>query len=304
MGSTPPPPIVGPEEAALEVLAQWYDAPEPQECDRDEDCGTGCCRQIGTHLRQCYPDSDTSCHLRWVTLPPGTLPRWDFAREARFTASFDRDVIKTQVQEVWKSGDTPVYRLANGQYWEDLNILNKTPLETGAEVLIAPAELSFTMVAIGTTEARHMRQIPVVLDTAILSPTTNLETNGIYELDEGGGYWRVFGMTVMSDRRALVTTPNNVDFWIYTAGEDHNHVDPVKVFADGDATAMNGGFTVNDGTAWAYVIDNDKPVPDGAHVIVYNLTFYDDRRDDNSSAPYCWYAGLGYALGPWVSEVQ
>jgi hypothetical protein len=212
-------------------------------------------------------------------------------------------VIHSRVEEVWKSGDMTVYRLANGQYWDELDLLNKATPATGVEVLIAPAELMFTMVAIGTTEARLVRQVPVVLDTTLLSPTTDLETDGIYELDKGG-YWRVFGMTMMSDRRVLLTTPNNADFWIYSAGEAENPVDPATVFADGKATALNGGFSVDDGTAWAYVIDNGKPVPNGEHVIVYNLTLYDDRRDDNMSAPYCWYEGLGYSLGPWVSRVQ
>lgn len=294
---------MSPEGAALQVLAQWYDAPKPQECNQDDDCGTGCCNQIGTTLRKCYPDSDSSCHLRWVTLPPAALPRWDFTSEARFTGSFEQDVIKSRVEEVWRSGDSTVYRLANRQYWEELNVANKPTLVTGVEVVIAPAELMFTMVAFGTTQARYVRQVPVVLDTKLLSPTTNLETNGIYELEKGG-YWRVFTMTMMSDRRVLLASPNNVDFWIYSAGEDQNPADPATVFADGVATTRSGGFSVDDGTAWAYVIDNGKPVSNGEHVIVYNLTLYDDRTNDNMSAPYCWYEGLGYSLGPWVSRVQ
>lgn len=212
-------------------------------------------------------------------------------------------MIKSRIQEVWKSADRFVYRLANAQYWEELTLLSTTTLNAGAEVLIAPAELMFTMVTIGASDARFVRQMPVVLDTTLRGPTANVETNGIYKLDRGG-YWRVFGMTMMSDRRVLLTSPNNVDFWIYSAGEAENHADPATVFADGKATALNGGFSVDDGTAWAYVIDNGKPVPNGEHVIVYNLTLHDDRRQDNSSAPYCWYAGLGFGLGPWVSRVQ
>ena len=42
--SPSPAPVVTPEEEALAVLAQWYDRPKPQECIRDEDCGTGCCQ--------------------------------------------------------------------------------------------------------------------------------------------------------------------------------------------------------------------------------------------------------------------
>lgn len=58
-GSIPPqPPAATPEEEALNVLAQWYKAPKPQEYDDDQDCGTGCCVQIGTQFRHCYPDSD------------------------------------------------------------------------------------------------------------------------------------------------------------------------------------------------------------------------------------------------------
>jgi hypothetical protein len=238
-----------------------------------------------------------------VTLPPAALARWDLASEARFTGSFSQDVIKSGVQQVWKSGDRTVYVLANAQYWEELAIPSDTTLKAGTDVLVAPAELMFTMVAIGTTQARFVRQIPVELDTVLVGPTTNIGVNGLYKLDKGG-YWRIFGMTMMSDRRVLLTSPNAVHFWIYSAGEAENHADPATVFADGKATALNGGFSVDDGTAWAYAIDNDKPVPNGQHVIVYNLTISDDRRDDNTSAPYCWYEGLGYSLGPWVSRVQ
>jgi hypothetical protein len=195
--------------------------------------------------------------------------------------------------------------LVNGQYWEEQSVLSsgKPAIKVGDDALIAPGMGFYTMMILGETEARFAMQIPVVIDTTVAGPTGNMSNNGIYELNSGG-YWKVFSESQSSDRRVLLASPNNLDFWIYSGGAAQNPADPVEVFSDGQATAMMGGFSVDDGTQWEYVSDNGQPVPTGKHVLVYNVTFFDDRREDNSAAPYVWWEGLGFGLGPWVSRVQ
>ena len=298
--ATPPvnPGSIGP----VDWLRETYGAPEPQECNRDSDCGTGCCVQIGNQYRKCYPDSDNGCHLRWVEPPPSFLPRWSPADRVEYTGSFEADLVTARITEVRQAGRYKIFKLDNGQYWEELAPRSVSP-SVGDPVRIAPSPFFYSMDA-GADSAMDLigvMQLPVVADTAVMGPFSGMEMNGIYAL-MGAGYWRVFHSSASTDPWALLTSPNNVDFWLYTEAVDQGHVDPAHVFADGDAvTSMPGGFTLDDGSAWQYVVMPRDPVPVGARTVVYRLALFDDRRPDeeNQAVPYAWHEG-GMSYGEWV----
>lgn len=302
--STPPRANPGPSIEAIDWLERSYGAPEPQECIRDADCGTGCCRQIGNQYRKCYPDSDSSCHLRWMEPAPSFLPQWDLSDRAEYTGSFQADLVTARIAEVRQAGRHKVFKLDNGQYWEEL--APAVVPSVGDTVRIAPSPFFYNMDAGGdsATDLVGVMQLPVVADTMVTGPFSGMEMNGIYAL-MGAGYWRVHSPSASTDRWVLLTSPNNVDFWVYTAGVNEGPVMPAHVYADGDAlTATSGGFTLDDGTAWQYVVMPFDAVPVGARTVVYRLAFYDDRRpeEENRADPYAWHE-RGRSFGEWVSPL-
>jgi hypothetical protein len=296
------PPTVMEEPDWLELN---YGQPEPPECIRDSDCGNGCCRQIGNQFRMCYPDSDNSCHLRWVEPPPSNLPRWDPSQLARYTGSFTADVVSARVEEVWSSGQSRIFKLNNGQYWEELLASGGAP-GVGAEVRIAPAPFFWSMDAgaLTSSDLLGVMQLPVIADTEVSGPFDGMESNGVYAVG-AAGYWRVHRDSPSRDRRVLLTTPNNIDYWLYTPSTDQNHVDPTHVFADGEAiTATDTEFSLNDGTRWGYVVTPQDPLSVGVQAVVFRLALHDDRKPDeeNRAVPYVWHQG-GSIFGEWVTPL-
>lgn len=276
----------------LDLRMALYDKPDPQECDRDEDCAGGCCIQIGTTLRQC--ETGSHCTLHWITPAPSSLPRWQLGDFARYTGSFSADVVQSRVQDIFKSENGTIFKLHNQQYWlNDFSSVGASPA-VGDECSIVPGKALFNLYVGESDKSIGVRQIPVVLDARLVSGSGHLTQSGVYEL-EGGGYWKVFSESRSTNPRVLLATPNNMDFWIFTEGSMENPVDPALVRADSTVTRVEpNGFVLANGQGWAYFasppLQADQPNL-GAHVIVYQNALINDEQPDLPILDTTWVDG-------------
>lgn len=285
-------------------LARGYAPHEPPECVRDEDCGVGCCRWIGVEYRACR--TDTACTLNWITLAPAGLPRWNPSSAAVFTGNLEADIVRARVTEDFKSGRYWVHVLDNGSYWQGMGF-EAVPL-AGMDVIIVPAMIWFDMYVGDSTTAVPVRQLPVVLDTQIVDPDyRGVQSHGVHELN-GGGHWKVFSEANGAMRRALLTTPNNLDYWLFTEGKEENHCDPVEVHDEGTVSSISAnGFALSSGQQWAYVVDPLPPLPRvGDRMVVYLNALVDSAKpkEENPLIVTYWIAGKSDVGLPWVERVR
>ena len=291
-----------PAPSATSYLARGYAPHDPPECTRDEDCGSGCCSWIGVDLRKCQTGS--ACTLQWITLPPSGLPRWAATTALSYTGSLEADVVHSQVGEDIKSGQYLVHVLANGQYWQDMG-LNPAAL-AGEDVVIVPARFWFDMYVGKSTSPVPVRQLPVVLDTQVVDPGyTGIQPNGVHQVN-GAGYWKVFSEAKGSSRRALLATPNNVDFWMFTEGRDENHCDPVESYGEGIVSLVaQDGFGLSNGQQWSYVVNPGTPLPAmGDRVVIYLNALVNIEEPDTPLISTYWIDGKRVAGVPWVERVR
>lgn len=293
-------------ETPIDWLKIRYGEPRPPDCTQDADCGDGCCIQLNNHYQKCYPDDDEACHIRWESPAPAGLPLWDPNAAARYTGDFDADLIEASVVDVWGSGRSRIYKLSNGQYWEAI-APSKDP-SVGQTVKIAPNPYRYNMDAGGvitSIDLLGVLQLPVIADTEVWGTFAGMEQQGLYEL-ELAGWWRVSEASASRDPRVILTSPNNRDFWLYTASVAQAPVDPAEVYADGEVLSASAtDFALSDGTRWRYMLARPlDPAPVGARAVVFNLAVFDDRHIDHAGPQrYCWHEG-GMSFGEWVAPIN
>jgi hypothetical protein len=297
--------VVGAQASSPDYRAQLYGQPQPQECDQDEDCPTGgCCIQIGTTDRQC--ETDTNCTVHWTTLAPQSVPKWQSTEFAQYTGIFSADVVHSRVVEQIKTGNSVMYKLDNEQYWiNDVSSILSVAVTTGDECWVVPGEYLYNMYVGTSTTSMGVRQIPVVLDTQVVGQFTGIAAEGIYQLN-GVGYWRPFEASDSANRRALLATPNNLNYWMFTDGAAENPIDPVTVHADSTVTSIEaGGFDLANGQIWVYQGTPSLESAVGDHVVVYDVTLHDDEHPDLPLVQSAWVEGTsmnGQLL--FVSQAQ
>ena len=143
-----------------------------------------------------------------------------------------------------------------------------------------------------TRDPIGVQQVPVVVDTAIRGLTNGLEAYGIYQL-EGAGYCRVFSESRTSNRRALLATPNNHDYWLFTEGRSEDPVYPAAVHSDSTVSAVAmSSFQQADGTVWDYLVSPPSIQPSrGDHAIVYEQALINDEDPDMPLFDNVWLEG-------------
>lgn len=259
----------------------------------DRDCPTNaCCIQIGPTYRKCQ--TDKACTLHWTTLPPSSIPQWQFSEFANYTGNFDADVVHSRIVELIQSDAKVLYKLDNGQYWlNDLASGAAIQVSSGDECWVVPGKSLYELYVGDSKTPTAVRQIPVVLDTDVVAPFRGMTMEGIYQL-EGAGYWKVFEASRSTDPRTLLASPNNKDYWIFTASTAENAVDPVAVRGDSTITAIeSNGFVLANGQAWAYYTGSSslfQPAV-GDHVVIYDQTLVDDNQPDLPLLQTTWIEG-------------
>lgn len=278
------------QNPSVDFRKQFYDAPKPPECALDDDCAGGCCVQIGTSYRQC--ETGTACTLHWITPAPSTIPRWQQRDIAGYSGSYEADVVHSRIDELIQSGDDVVYKLDNGQYWVNHFATSHSGVSAGDECWVVPGRDLYHLFIGQSRDSIGVQQVPIVLDTQVLSATRALESHGVYEL-EGAGYWVVFSESKVPTRRALLATPNNVDFWLFTDGRSEDHVDPAEVRSDSSVTTVSpDGVRLADGSAWGYLGTSTLVQPViGDHAIVYQQALVDDEDPDMPIFDNVWIEG-------------
>jgi hypothetical protein len=189
--------------------------------------------------------------------------------------------VKSRVVERFSSGRALIYKLQNGQYWLESLPGTETPPPIGRECLVVPGTYLYSLYIGDSNDPLGVMQIPVVLDTSVLGDFEEMLAGGVYALD-GAGYWKVFLGSASPNPRVILASPNNLNYWIFTAGNSDDPVDPVVVRADSTVTSIEAtGFQLANGQAWAYFGSNRlQPPVVRDHVIVYDLTLYDDAEPD------------------------
>lgn len=287
--ASPSVPVTPAANQSNDLRMALYDQPQPQECDRDDDCAGGRCIQIGTTIRQC--EDGSHCTLDWITPPPSEIPRWQATSFASYTGTYTTDVVHSRIAEAIKGDSGTMYRLENNQFWmNDLALSGPSP-SAGDDCWIVPGRALYNLFVEGVDQPIGVRQITVVLDTEVVSSSGNLSQHGIYQL-RSAGYWRVFSESRANSRRVLLATPNNRNYWIFTEGSAENPVDPALVQADSTITRADSmGFSLADGQAWSYFATPSLAPSAGDHVIIYEQALVDDDQPALPILDTTWIEG-------------